>query len=327
MIIDRRKVLALVAAAAPMGWTRTAVAGDGLLELVTTVKYGDSYKLRIHAAVLLAKTAAASHDPRAIPALAFAAGHDAEESVRVLAVQLLARNPGGDARAEVARIAISNRLADSSPRVRQAATEALRELKAHLAAVAQASAPTANDRSVTRIRIAVGRMGGQVPDPVRDYMRKELLQSLRGVRVTKVAVEVADMSAGGEFAYIVDGTIKRLSVLPRSGEIEADCAVDLLLSKPPRGILLVASGEANRAKAQVSRPGWIANADGPGSGRPRGPNGAGKPANLPLPRLAPRPSDSAGATSIARNRRFPACVWRCADAARRYSRDRARSSD
>jgi len=244
MIIDRRKVLALVAGAAPLGWMRPAVAGDGVIELITVVKYGENYKLRIHAAVLLAKTATAQNDPRAIPALAFAASRDAEETVRVLAVQLLARNPGGDPKAEIARIAISNRLADDSARVRQSATEALRELKAHLATVAQAIAPSSNSRSVTRTRIAVGRMGGHVPDPVRDYMRKELLQSLRGVRVTKSAVDVADVSEGGEFTYIVDGTIKRLSVLPRSGEIEADCAVDLLLSKPPRGILMVASGEA-----------------------------------------------------------------------------------
>jgi len=257
MFIVRRKLLALVAGAAPLGWMRTAAAGDGLLELITTVKYGDSYKLRIHAAVLLAKTAAASNDPRAIPALAFAAGHDAEESVRILAVQLLARNPGGDAKAEIARIAISNRLADNSPRVRQAATDALRELKAHLAVVAQPGPQGARNGSVTRIRIAVGRMGGHVPDPVRDYMRKELMQSLRAVRVTRVVVEVADVSEGGEFAYIVDGTIKRLSVLPRSGEVEADCAVDLLLSKPPRGILMVASGEATVQKPKFHAQGGL----------------------------------------------------------------------
>lgn len=252
MVLERRALLALAAA----GLLRGRAAGasgdaDPIAELIAQVKYGSTFKLRLHSAMLLARAAEDARDLRALPALAFASARDPHPTVRVLATQLLARNPGGDPAGEQARAALTRALGDPHPKVRAAAAAGLRTLGeagrpgSTPAGSATPGAPGAGPAAGT-LRIAIGKMGGHAPDPVREHMRRELLASLRGRRLASVAIEVTELTEGDStpVAYIVDGTIKRLQVQARAGDVEADCAVDLVLSQPPRGILMVASGEA-----------------------------------------------------------------------------------
>ena len=87
------------------------------------------------------------------------------------------------------------------------------------------------------MRIVVGRMGdrsGQASAPVRDRLRREVVGNLRTTR----RVEVAEAAEDGA-AYVVDGTIKRLALSQGATDVELAAQVDLVLSKPPRGILMV----------------------------------------------------------------------------------------
>jgi hypothetical protein len=61
-------------------------------------------------------------------------------------------------------------------------------------------------------------------------------------------IQVVAMTAPG-VAFLIDGTIARLHVGPSAQALEAICAVELVVSRPPHGIVTVASGEAT-----VQRP-------------------------------------------------------------------------
>jgi hypothetical protein len=70
-------------------------------------------------------------------------------------------------------------------------------------------------------------------------MKSEIIGNLR----REPHVSVAE-GAAGPISYVVDGTIARLEHTTRGTDVESLCAVELVVSRPPRGIVLVASGEA-----------------------------------------------------------------------------------
>ena len=88
--------------------------------------------------------------------------------------------------------------------------------------------------------IAVGQMSGPVPADVRELMRNEVRGQLR--RYGRVSL--VDGEGAATAIYVVDGRISRLDVSHRRSEAEATAHVELVLSRPPRGILMVAQGEA-----------------------------------------------------------------------------------
>jgi RNA polymerase sigma factor (sigma-70 family) len=93
-----------------------------------------------------------------------------------------------------------------------------------------------------RLAIAVRPMGdrsGQVPPGARTRMRSALLKMLEEAP----SVRVASPGAPG-LGLIIDGSVQSCSVVPRGRELEVACAVELVVSRPTRGVFLVSSGEA-----------------------------------------------------------------------------------
>jgi hypothetical protein len=56
--------------------------------------------------------------------------------------------------------------------------------------------------------------------------------------------------------YVVDGSIARLTHGTSGADVETACAVQLIISRPPRGIVMVVSGEASvlRPRTQFRPP-------------------------------------------------------------------------
>jgi hypothetical protein len=217
-------------------------SADKIATLISSLAIERSPKVRVQAAVLIART----EDPRAVGALVTAASYDPDPLVRAVALNLLAANPGGDPTGRDARKAIRAAFDDRAPKVRRAARLALKALdrKVRTSAAAPVSAVASAPASARGgpLRIVVGRMGdrsGQASAPIRDRLRREILGNLRTTRRVQVA-ETADEGV----AYVVDGTIRRLALSQGATDVELAAQVDLVLSKPPRGILMVASGEA-----------------------------------------------------------------------------------
>jgi hypothetical protein len=234
----RRRVLRVVGALLAIATiARRALAArvprspEAMARLVHELGSARSYKVRIQAAALLARV----KDPRAYQALARAASADGHPTVRAFVVRTLGRNPGGDVvSGQQARLAIGRAMADRDPGVRRQALLSMGELERRLSV----GAPARRQSTV----VAVGPMGdrtGRAPRALRDRMRAEL-QALLG---RQGKIQLADTSAPG-VTFVVDGTISKLSVDTSGADVEAVCEVQLVVSRPPRGIVTIASGEA-----------------------------------------------------------------------------------
>lgn len=152
--------------------------------------------------------------------------------VRLQALALLARNSDPRAHQAIGRAAVSDR----HPMVRKVALRIL----AKNPGGATLSGGKAGRRATL---VAIGNMGdrtGRSPRVFRDRMRVELRLLLE----REPAVKIAEASAAPGVSYIVDGTISKLDLATGGPDVEAVCAVDLVVSRPPRGIVTVASGEA-----------------------------------------------------------------------------------
>jgi hypothetical protein len=220
---------------------RPALAADEVRRLVDALAGASSYKVRLEAAGLLAR----SKDSRVLPALAHAAVSDPNPLVRGVVLRLLAKNPGGDANSDRARAAIKRALNDPQAEVRAQAARSLAELAAF--SDEPAPPPVAHVQPRGSLLIAVRAMGdktGRARPELRERMKSAVIGNLR--REPRVAVAEGPTP---EVAYIVDGSIARLEHGPRSHDLmESTCAVELVVSRPPHGIVLVASGEASVQK-------------------------------------------------------------------------------
>ncbi|MDX2023307.1 MAG: HEAT repeat domain-containing protein [Deltaproteobacteria bacterium] len=245
MRLDRRGLLLIAAAVwsgGPSAWAQDSVAS-----LSGDLAGARSFKVRIQAAYLLGKL----HDPRVLPALTRALSEDKEEVVREFVARLIANNPGGDPAGNNARIALVNALRDRSDKVRRAAKSGLQTLEQNVRRTASTNTrpmpPASGARANKRIKIVVGKMAdrsGQASTGQRDRARQEVMGQLRASPSIALQDQVDD-----DVSYIVDGSIRKLTLLSLRSDVEATCAIDLILSKPSRGILMVASGEAS-----VQRP-------------------------------------------------------------------------
>jgi hypothetical protein len=89
--------------------------------------------------------------------------------------------------------------------------------------------------------VAIGVIGdrtGRASAALRERMRAEM----RALLSRQSRIQLSDGTAG--VTFLVDGTISRLSLSQGGPDVEATCAVELVVSRPPRGIVTVASGEA-----------------------------------------------------------------------------------
>lgn len=215
---------------------------DDVDDVIANLSGSRSLKVRAQAVAVLARLG----DPRAFQAVGRAAVADPDPTVRIAAVRLLGKRGAANLqRAQQARLALTRALDDRDPKVRKQARAALAALDRATRRAAPpgpvAETPAAVSTSGP-IVVAVGRMGdrtGRASQAQREQLRltlRRLLQRLPHVSVTDVA--------GPSTHFVVDGTIGKLVFHPRTLDVEVECAVELLVSQPPRGIVTIASGEA-----------------------------------------------------------------------------------
>lgn len=213
-----------------------ALAADTVAKLIDNLQNSRSYKVRVQAAALLSKL----RDPRAAEALVRAADSDRHPTVRAVAAKQLAKSAAaGRVPVETARQTLTRVQRDPDPGVRRQANSSIADLDR---AASGGGRPAARPARGGINRVAVGSIGdrtGRASRAMRERLRAEMLSLLQ----TTPRVEVASSSAGG-LHFLVDGTIAKLSLSQGGPNVEATCAVDLVVSRPPRGIVTVASGEA-----------------------------------------------------------------------------------
>jgi hypothetical protein len=219
-------------AARPERWARP----DPIPRLLAAIARGRSYKVRVHAAAVLARF----DDPRATAALATAATRDRSASVRLVVVRLLGRRRRGALKEPILE-ALEQAKKDPHPGVRAAARQAL--LGTAAGRTPPSEGPASTRASAGELVVAVGPMGdrtGRASAAVRERMRQEVARNLAALPRVRIAAPEAP-----GLGFVVDGAISKLELKTTSGEAESTCAVSLVVSRPPRGILLVASGEAS----------------------------------------------------------------------------------
>jgi hypothetical protein len=241
----RRRVLCLLrglaAGAAVMLLAQDARA-DAVAKLVDALNNSRSFKVRVQAAALLGRL----RDPRASEALVRASASDPEPVVRSLTVKLLSRGALDDRVApQIAKQACSRAQRDSDASVRRYATTCLVDLERAVPTPRPTTHAAPRNASTTVAIGAIGDRTGRASRALRERMRAEML-SLLG-REPRVIIG----DAGGEVAFLVDGTISKLTLSQGGADVEAVCAIELVVSRPPRGIVTVASGEASVQKSRT----------------------------------------------------------------------------
>jgi hypothetical protein len=220
----RRVVVALCALVASATWA--APGAEAVPKLVDALGGSRSFKVRVQAASLLGRI----KDPRAFQALVRAAVDDPHPAVRAVAVRVLARNR---MESDQARLAVTRALTDRDPGVRRQAAISMAELQRASAAAAPGSGP---------VVVAVGGIGdrtGRASKAFRERVRSEI----RGLIARESRVRLAELGSPG-VGYVVDASIAKLNFAPTAMDMEAVVAIELVVSRPPRGIITVASGEA-----------------------------------------------------------------------------------
>jgi hypothetical protein len=257
---QRRRFLTAIAGGCVTAWGAGTpwwawAAGDDIAKVIENLRSGRSFKVRIQAATVLARL----RDRRVVPELGRAAVNDRLPAVRTYVLRLLASAPGGEVDDEGARTAIKRALNDRRAEVRLQAQRALADLDRRRGTAAVSSAPT--PKPGQGVVVAVRGMGdrtGRAGPAVKSAMRAALLSSLGRTRGVRIA-ETADPSVN----YAIDGSIAKLSLVTNGGDVESTCGVELVVSRPPRGIVLIASGEATviepRASFRPDRRGSMEN--------------------------------------------------------------------
>ena len=235
----RRRGALLAAAAAAVLVPRLLWAADEVARVIESLRRARSFKVRVQAATVLARM----KDRRVVPELGRAATSDRHFTVRMVALGLLARAPGRGVDPDTVRALIRRGLQDRRSEVRAHAARSLRELERNLAGPAP-TAPSKPRQLVVAVGAVADRTGRASPE-LKARMRRALILNLRGERQLMVQ-EVINPQV--EASYVVDGSISRLDHNLSGMEIASTCAVQLVISRPPRGIVMVASGEASVLK-------------------------------------------------------------------------------
>ena len=149
----------------------------------------------------------------------------------------------------MARVALAKALHDPVDSVRRSAKNALAALDAALrASVRQHVSAMPPARASGRIKIAVGQVAdrsGHATGALRQRARLELINQL----TAQPRVQVTD-HIESDVGFVVDGSIRKLTLLSLRADVEATCVIELILSRPERGLMMVASGEASVQKAR-----------------------------------------------------------------------------
>jgi hypothetical protein len=231
----RRKALCLLRGLAALAVAsfpgRQLLAADQVARLVDALNGSRSFKVRIQAAVLLARL----RDPRAADALARASLSDPVAIVRATALRQLAESALADRAPRLtARLTVERALKDPESVVRRQATTSLAELD-------RAAGSRSRQARTGPTTVAIGAIGdrtGHASPALRERMRAQMRSLLAG----QSSIQLIDGTTG--VSFLVDGTISRLNLNQSGFDVEAVCAIELVVSRPPRGIVTVASGEA-----------------------------------------------------------------------------------
>jgi hypothetical protein len=239
----RRRLLGLlrgVAAAAAAWFWASPASADTVSRLVDALDSARSYKVRVQAASLLARL----RDPRVGEALSRAAASDPHPTVRMVALKHLARGALADRIPfSVVRPALNRALKDSDAPVRRQAAASLAELDRGAPSLRTTpSTPTPRTGPATVAVGAIGDRTGRASRALREQLRAELRALLRRESRFQLADDISGVN------FLIDGTISKLSLSQGGPEVELVCAVELVVSRPPRGIMTIASGEATVQK-------------------------------------------------------------------------------
>jgi hypothetical protein len=231
--VARRRVLAWLAAVAASSFS-WAQGDDAVASVVEALVSSRNFKVRAHAATLLARL----DDPRSLTALIAATADDPHPAVRGAAVRLLARVARRDlAAAQRVRPVIGRVMSDRDPSVRRQAAAALVALDRSFPVTAPRP-PAQSTGTVVALGTVADRTG-HASRAFRERVREQLLSLLQ----REPRIQVAALNAPG-VGFIVDSTIARLQVGQNGPGLEALCAIELVVSRPPHGIVTVATGEA-----------------------------------------------------------------------------------
>jgi hypothetical protein len=238
-----RRRLLLAAAGAVLalatGRARPALAADALARAAETLRTARNFKVRVQAASTLARM----RDPRVAVELARAAVDDRNPVVRTYAVRLLGKLRGGEVDEDVVRDALESALRDRRPEVRAAAQQHLARIRR---GVRPPSTPTGRPGEILVAVRAIGDRSGRASAAAKAALRASLLASLQGTR----GIRIVDGNAGAN--YVIDGTVARLLLNTSGMDVESTVAVELVVSRPPRGIVLIASGEASVTEPRMN---------------------------------------------------------------------------
>jgi hypothetical protein len=234
----RRRLLCLLrglAAGALASWHGPLLlAADQVGRLVDALVGARSFKVRVQAAVLLARL----RDPRAVEALSQASASDPVAIVRAVALRQLVKSALADrSPLAVARQAAQRALADPEALVRRQAATSMADIDR--SGGGRPSTRPSPRRGPPTVGLGViGDRTGRASPALRERMRAEM----RSLLARQSTIQFMDGTAG--LSFLIDGTISRLTFSQGALDVEAVCAVELLVSRPPRGIISVASGEA-----------------------------------------------------------------------------------
>jgi hypothetical protein len=126
---------------------------------------------------------------------------------------------------------------DRDPSVRRQAGAALSALDRSFP-VAAPRPPVRSTGTVVALGTVADRTG-HASRAFRERVRAQMLSLLQ----REPRIQVAALNDPG-VGFIVDGTIARLQVGQNGPGLEALCAIELVVSRPPHGIVTVATGEA-----------------------------------------------------------------------------------
>jgi hypothetical protein len=216
----------LIAALAFFVASERGAQADKIEDLCRSLTQDPSYKVRVQAALVLGKLA----DKRAIDSLKIAL-RDENESVRGVAATSLARM--GD-RSVISALQEATR--DPSEFVRQQAQKAL----ASIGAGGGSSTPSPNAGGGGKIVLAVGFQGGKASGPWNEVVRNAIAKELG--KLPDVTVSISGDTGGKKDAFIVDGSIQRLS----SGGGQVDCDLKAFVATyPAKSIKMMTSAGAS----------------------------------------------------------------------------------
>jgi HEAT repeats len=222
-------------------------AADEVGRLIDVLGEARSFKVRVQAITVLARL----RDSRIAPALGRSALSDRHNYVRLYALRTLVKLTRDEPANERTRSVLQRAQRDRRSEVRREAARLMAELASRQSAPRTQPSPAPGP-----VVVAVGSISdrtGRARPQLRLQMRNALIGNLRSVRQLSV---MSSLAIDARPNYVVDGSIARLTHGQSGTDMETACAVQLVISRPPRGIVMVVSGEAAvlRPRSQYRPP-------------------------------------------------------------------------